>query len=307
MAQASEPIVPLRATPAAPVAPRACTPLRPGPLSVTPPEFAPAGGRYRVRAAERMVALLQVLAENDGRAKTLGETAHRSGMPESTALRYLATLSNTGLVEREGNGAEGRYRLGLGLFSLAARALGHLDVRAIALPYMQQLLERYQETVNLAVFRQRRLVIIEVLEGLRSIRQGARVGEQDRLRSTALGKAVLAIHTDDEALALLVGEPTDTMTLRAKRTDEAMLRELDAIRQRGYAIDDEESEVGLRCIGVALAQGHGRAVALSISGPSHLFSPDLAAEAGTVLAGVAAQLEHLIRDRALSSSRDTRI
>jgi IclR family acetate operon transcriptional repressor len=297
MAQANEPIVPLRAGLAAPGAPRAQTPLPPGPLSITPPEFAPSGGRYRVRAAERMVALLQVLADNDGRAKTLGETAHRSGMPESTALRYLATLSNTGVVEREGNGPDGRYRLGLGLFSLAARALGNSDVRAVALPYMQQLLERYQETVNLAVFRQRRLVIIEVLEGLRSIRQGARVGEQDRLRSTALGKAVLAIHTDDEALALLVGEPTDTMTLRAKRTDEGMLREVDAIRRRGYAIDDEESEVGLRCVGVALTQGPGRAVALSISGPSHLFSPDVAAEAGTVLAGVAAQLAHLMRDR----------
>jgi IclR family transcriptional regulator, acetate operon repressor len=257
---------------------------------------APAG-RYRVRAVERSVALLEVLADSDGRAKTLGETARRAGMPESSALRYLATLANEGIVEREGTGPDSRYRLGLGLFSLAARALGSSDVRALALPYMQELLERYQETVNLAIFRQRRLVIIEVLEGLRSIRQGARVGEQDRLRSTALGKAVLAIHPDDEALVLLVGEPTDTMTLRAKRTDEAILRELDATRKRGYAIDDEESEVGLRCVGVALPNGRGRAVALSISGPSHLFSLDVAAEAGSVLAGMANKLETVMRGR----------
>jgi DNA-binding IclR family transcriptional regulator len=246
---------------------------------------------------ERLVALLQVLAESDGRAKTLGETANRAGMPQSSALRYLATLASTGIVEREGSGTDSRYRLGLGLFSLAARALGSSDVRALALPYMQELLERYQETVNLAIFRQRRLVIIEVLEGLRSIRQGTRVGEQDRLRSTALGKAVLAIHSDDEALELLVGEPTDTMTVRAKRTDEAMLRELDATRKRGYAIDDEESDVGLRCVGVAVPNGRGRAVALSISGPSHLFSLDVAAEAGSVLAGMTSQLEHLMRGR----------
>ena len=265
-------------------------------LALPTDRCAPAG-RYRVRAVERLVALLQVLADSDGRAKTLGETAKRAAMPESSALRYLSALASAGIVEREGTGADGRYRLGLGLFSLAARALGSSDVRALALPYMQELLERYQETVNLAIFRQRRLVIIEVLEGLRSIRQGARVGEQDRLRSTALGKAVLAIHSDEEALALLVGEPTDTMTLRAKKTDAAMLRELDAVRKRGYAIDDEESEVGLRCVGIAVPNGRGRAVALSISGPSHLFSLDVAAEAGTVLAGMANQLEHLMRDR----------
>lgn len=162
---------------------------------------------------------------------------------------------------------------------------------------MQELLDRYQETVNLAIFRQRRLVIIEVLEGLRAIRQGARVGEQDRLRSTALGKAVLSIHSDEEALALLVGEPTDSMTLRAKRADEAILRELDATRKRGYAIDDEESEVGLRCVGIAVPNGRGRAVALSISGASHLFSLDVAAEAGSVMAGMAGKLEQIMLGR----------
>jgi len=120
--------------------------------------------RYGVRAVERTVRLLTALAEGDGRAKSLGELAHRARMPDPSALRYLATLVRLGLVEHEGSGAQGRYRLGLGVFILGERALGNLDVRAVAIPHMQRLLERYQETVNLAVFRQRRLLIIEVLE-----------------------------------------------------------------------------------------------------------------------------------------------
>ena len=189
-----------------------------------------------VKAVGRTVQLLWALAENDGRLKALQDVARRAGMPEPTALRYLNTLVGLGMVEHEGSGADSRYRLGLSLFSLAERALGNLDIRAVALPYMQHLLDTYQETVNLAVFRQRRLIIIEVLEGLRAIRQGGRVGEQDRLRTSALGKAILATYSDDEALVLLHGQPLDKTTPKTIITDNAMLRELcrrPAARLRG--------------------------------------------------------------------------
>ena len=81
----------------------------------------------------------EVLAESAGRTKTLSEVAHLSGIPESSALRYLATLAGRGVVEHDGNRADSRYRLGIALFSLAERALGNTDVRALALPLMQGL------------------------------------------------------------------------------------------------------------------------------------------------------------------------
>ncbi len=229
--------------------------------------------RYWVRAVDRTIELLEVLAESDGRTKTLSEVAHLSGMPESSALRYLATLAGRGVVEHDGMGADSRYRLGITLFSLAERALGNTDVRALALPLMQGLLDRFQETVNLAIFRQRRLVIIESLEGLRSIRQGARVGEQDRLRSTALGKAILAAFADNEVLTLLRAEPVERLTARTITGNDAILDELGVVRDRGYAIDDEESEVGLRCVGVAITSRPGphtpcRSAARPTSSPS---------------------------------------
>ena len=246
--------------------------------------------RYWVRAVDRTIQILEVLAESAGRTKTLSEVAHLSGMPESSTLRYLATLAGRGVVEHDGNGADSRYRLGIALFSLAERALGNTDVRALALPLMQGLLDRFQETVNLAIFRQRRLVIIESLEGLRSIRQGARVGEQDRLRSTALGKAVLATYADNEALALLRAEPVERLTVRSITNNDAMLDELRVVRERGYAIDDEESEVGLRCVGVAITSRPGPAYAMSISGPANILSLERVHEAGPALARVGLEL-----------------
>ena len=247
-------------------------------------------GPYWVRAVDRTVQLLRTVAEDGGRGKTLREVARRAGMPEPSALRYLATLAELGFVEHDCGGEQGRYRLGFGLFSLAERAIGNPDIRTLAFPHMHRLLERYEETVNLAVFRQRRLVIIAVLEGLRSIRQGARVGEQDRLRSTALGKAILATHDDKEALALLRTEPLEPCTPRTITTDDAMLKELRAVRRRGYAVDDEESEVGLRCVGVAIPGRSGQPFGLSISGPSHLFSREVVREAGPVLCEVKRKL-----------------
>lgn len=241
------------------------------------------GPRYSVRAVERTVQLIEALTASGGRPKTLTELAQRAGMPEPSALRYLATLARLGLAEQEGKGAQGRYQPGLRLFVLAEHSLGKSDIRDIALPVMRRLLDRYQETVNLAAFRQRRLVIIEVLEGLRSIRLGARVGDEDRFRSTGLGKAILATLPDKEALEILKDENLGPCTHKTILSERAMRAELRAVRSRGYAIDDEESEMGLRCVGVAICGRRGATFGLSVSGPSHLFSLEVAKEAGPVL------------------------
>lgn len=246
--------------------------------------------QYFVRAVDRAMQLLEAVADEAGRGKTLSEVARRAAMPEPSTLRYLTTLEGRGYVEHVGTGEQGRYRLGLGVFMLAERALGNWDLRAIAMPYMQRLLDLYGETVNLAVFRQRKLVIIESLEGHRSIHQGARVGEQDLLRSTSLGKAVLALHSDEQALALLRDEEVKRSTPKTLLDDGAMLRELRTVRSRGYAIDDEESEIGLRCVGVAFRGRGDQKFGLSISGPSQLLTRDIVRKAGPVLCEVGREL-----------------
>ena len=247
-------------------------------------------GPYWVRAVDRTVQLLEVIAADGGRGKALAEAARRAGMPEPSALRYLSTLVRRGLLEREGKGEQSRYRLGLGLFR-AGRAGGEPARHAAYLrfPICDGWWSAYQETDNLAVFRQARLVIIEVLEGTRSIRQEARVGQQEQLRSTALGKAVLATCSDEEALSLLRLEVLEKATPHTINTDEGMLRELRAIRSRGYAVDNEEHDIGLRCVAVAIPY-RGQSFGLSISGPSHLFSREVVREVGPDLCNVGGEL-----------------
>jgi IclR family transcriptional regulator, acetate operon repressor len=264
------------------------------------------GVRYSVRSVERTVQLLNALADGRGRPKTLTDLAQRAGMPESSALRYLATLSQLGLVERAGAGLQGRYQLGIGLFRLAEHAVGKPDIRVIALPFLRRLLDRYRETVNLAVFRQHRLVILDALEGLSTIRHAARVGDGDRLRSTALGKAVLATFPDEEAIEFLREENLPACTPNTIMSDGDMRAEFKLIRKRGYAIDDEESEIGLRCVGVSVLGTRGNVYGLSISGPSHLFTVSLAHEAGPVLVAAREEIERKLDPRRTLSSRRSR-
>ena len=203
-------------------------------------------------------------AFRDDRSLTQAEIARAVGLSDATTLRYLSTLISRGLLERE---ASGRYVLGLRLFQLGGRALGS-DPRRAALPLMQELADRFGETVNLAVWSQSRLVLIEAIESTRSIRRGASIGDTDSWHASALGKAILAELPEKEALDLIDAQGWDRYT-GATRTRWADTRkDLVKIRNRGYAIDDEEGELGLRCACAAIRDRQGRPrYAVSVSGP----------------------------------------
>jgi DNA-binding IclR family transcriptional regulator len=242
-----------------------------------------------VQAVDRTIRLLDALAATSAHGASLAELARASALREPTAMRYLATLARGGLAERDST--TGRYRLGLRVLVLGERALGDVDPRPIVLPYMEQLRRTYGETVNLAAFREDRIVLIEVLEGINSIRIGAHVGEQDLLHSTALGKATLASLPRERAVALLESCGMSSETRHTITTIEGMQRELDAVARRGYAVDDEEGVDGLRCVAVSIHDRRGHpAYGLSISGPATNFSHEQVAKIGPLLVAVGAKL-----------------
>ena len=242
-----------------------------------------------VQAVERTVRLLDALAETGGHGATLADLARASALREPTAMRYLATLARSGLAERDAT--TGRYRLGLRVLVLGERALGDVDPRPIVLPYMEQLRRSYGETVNLAAFREDRIILIEVLEGVGSIRIGAKVGEEDLLHSTALGKAILSRLPRERALALLASRGLSRETARTITSVPEIERELETVSRRGYAIDDEESLDGLRCVGVAILDRRGDpAYGLSLSAPARSLSRESVPKVGSVLAAVSAKV-----------------
>jgi DNA-binding IclR family transcriptional regulator len=211
---------------------------------------------------DRVVAVMRALRPEP---QSLAELSRATGIDEATMLRYLRSLVSHRFAERDEG--SGRYSLGAELIALSRLSARDLVPRRIALPYMERLVERYQETVNLAERRGDQLVVIEVVESPRSIRKGSSQGDPDLWHSSSLGKAILAHLPEHEVARLLEATPTPRLTPRTLVTPAELAEELERIRVRGYAVDDEESEADLRCVGAAIRDVHGRPrLALSVSG-----------------------------------------
>jgi IclR family acetate operon transcriptional repressor len=239
-------------------------------------------GRYSLESVARAARVLDALVA--GPAQLAG-VARDTGLSQATALRYLSSLEEQGLADRD---QEGRWRLGLRLFQLGQRALGSRDPRAAVLPVMHELLERFHETVNFAVPIGRDLVIVETLESSLSIRHGSRVGERDLWHSSAVGKAILAGLAREEARAVLAHHGSPRRTPHTLTTLPELEGDLAAVRARGYALDLEESDVGASCVGAAVCGPDGRPLgAISVSGPTSRVSDGALPAIGAAVAQAA--------------------
>jgi IclR family transcriptional regulator, KDG regulon repressor len=214
-------------------------------------------GKYLVEAVSRALDVLDSF--RDSEELTLNEINRRVGLTKSRGFRLLYTLAEHGYVEKDLEGTH--YRLGVKLFERAS----HLrrDVKRVAEPFMRQIHLRFNETVNLGVIHNGDVLYIDLLEPSRSFRMSAMVGSRMPLKSTSLGKAMLAFLPDGQGNALL------------SAAGRALKRELDLVRRHGYAIDDEENEPNVACIGVPILDRTGYAVAaMSVSGPVARILPN---------------------------------
>jgi IclR family acetate operon transcriptional repressor len=214
--------------------------------------------------SDRLVAVIESFLARP--RQTLSEVAAACEMEPSTATRYLRQLVEHGWLERD----EMRtYTLGVRLIEIGQAARMARPLRGTVLPHMRELLARFNETINLAVHRSGEVVIIEALESGRSIRRGATIGDRDDWFNSSLGKSILAHLPHQQVLDLLAAHPPVRRTENTLLDRESILTALAQVRMRGYALDDEESEIGLKCVGVPLRDNHGHySHALSISGPT---------------------------------------
>ncbi len=241
--------------------------------------------RYRIDAVDRAIAILEALGQDAPLSQA--QLARATKLSEATAFRYLNALGRHDLVERDPE--SGRYRPGIGLFQLGQRALANRDPRLIALPIMRGLLERFGETVNLAMRWGNTLVLIDGLESERSLKRGATVGERDAWHASAVGKAILAHLSEVEVRTIVSDSGLAARTPGTITAIKALLEELARIREIGYAVDNEEGEQGLRCVGAPIFDRTGApAYALSLSGPSARLSLDALTPIGEELAAAAA-------------------
>jgi DNA-binding IclR family transcriptional regulator len=249
---------------------------------------------YNVRAVERA---MQILSSFDGQHAELGvsEIAQATGLHKATAHRILMTLFNGGFLERTADGE--RFRLGLQLVELGLGALRNLDFRRAAFPYMQQLVERFQEICTLSMFDRGQVLYVEVVHSQRSLTIAARVGRHLPAHCTASGKVLLAF------LPAEVAEPVSNAPLAVYTektiTSPARLREeLEVIRQRGYALADEEFEVGIWAISAPIRDMDGNVIAaMSIPVPTNRLRPERIPELAQALLEAASAISTHGRQR----------
>jgi DNA-binding IclR family transcriptional regulator len=224
----------------------------------------------KVQSIERAVSILRSFTEAEPELRVT-VLAGRLGLHKSTVSRILATLQQEGLVDQ--NPETGKYRLGLGLISLAGVALGRLDVRGVSQPYLNRLVEVSQETVNVTVMDGRECVNIERVASPKPIRYVGWIGRRTPLHCTAAGKVLIAEISEEKRYSLL----PSPLTAYTDRTiiDVSMLdRSVNQTRKQGYAIVHEEFEEGFSAVAAPVYDLSGAvAGAISISGPSYRLGP----------------------------------
>ncbi len=241
-----------------------------------------------------MIAVLDALEQ--AHDQSLEQVARGAGLSESTALRYLMSLSKHDFVER--NVRTGTFRLGLRLFRLGTLAVDRRDVVGIARPAMELMLKSFGESVNLATRQQGTIVLISVLDSPNPVRKGSRAGETDAWHSTGLGKALLAAMPEAEARDILDGIRLTRFTPNTLASPEQLWKDIESTRARGYAIDDEESNEGLRCVATAIRDHDGNATyAISVSGPKSRMSYSRIQEIGHALSERAAEVSNHLGHR----------
>lgn len=224
-------------------------------------------------SVERALSILECVAEETN-GLTNSEISRRLKIPKSSASYLLRTLEYRGYLRRSDD--DGRYRLGLKVLGLGHRALSGMDLRRIALPTLMKLVEGTGLTAHLAILDHGRAVYIERAEHPGFIKMNTWVGRDLPVHSTSVGKAVLAYLPQQECDALLEKEGLTQQTDKTITSRSEFLEELKNVRTRGYALDDEENSLGVRCVAAPVFEAPGRArAAVGVSGTTVQLTREL--------------------------------
>jgi DNA-binding IclR family transcriptional regulator len=220
---------------------------------------------YKLQAIDRAVVLLDLLGRSDV-PMSLTAISTQLNLHKSTVQRFLRVLEGHHLVNFNTNG---RYTLGLRLNDLGNQALQQFDIRDRALPHFRMLVAEIKETGHLCVMQRNAVVYLDKIAPTRSVCMTSRIGMTNPIHCTSVGKALLAFSSPEVREDVLAHIKYERLTQKTHINRRTLLRDLDIVQRRGYALDDEEIEEGVRCIGAPILNGNGRPVAaISLSGPT---------------------------------------
>jgi IclR family acetate operon transcriptional repressor len=243
-----------------------------------------ATGGTKVSSASTTVAkaiyIVEILASKADVGISLAELSSLIKMPKSSTHRYLVTLQELGLAERKDGD---RFCLGAKVIEIAGIFLAKSDLRNESLVVMNELAEKTGETIHLAVPSGREVVYISKIESPHALGLSSHIGSRLPMYCTSLGKAILAF-SNPELLEAVLSDKLEARTSQTKLSPAALRAELVIVRSQGFALDDEENEPGIRCVGAPVLDYSGKAIAaISISGPCERITLERAMQLGPLV------------------------
>lgn len=215
-----------------------------------------------IQSVERAIWILQCIERH--RELHINEISELLQINKSTVTGLIRTLQAYKLVAK--NPQTGKYALGHELFRLGSSV--ETDLRSLVKPYMDQLSDEFHETVNFMLYDGDAVLRLVKLESLYSLQNATKVGQRQPLHLSSGGKAILATFPDAKVRSILENTEFVRYTENTLVTVKQVMAEVEQIRKDGYAIDNEETERGLVCIGVAICS-NGQAIgSLTVSGPT---------------------------------------
>ncbi len=212
----------------------------------------------------RTLSIFELLSQSR-QGMSLQDLSRELHVAKSSVHCILVTLERCGYVRR--NERTSRYTLALKLFSLANSALNNVELRDRAAPFLRGLVERTRLAVHMAILEGSEAILIERVEPSGVARPATWIGKRMDVHCTAVGKVLASILSDEELTELIRKRPlirhNDNTIMSLKKLKEDLQR----VRARGYAVDDEEEEIGMRCVGCPVLDANGKTIAaISVTG-----------------------------------------
>jgi DNA-binding IclR family transcriptional regulator len=240
--------------------------------------------QYRIGSLERALLVLDTLAELPD--ASVAELAQLLGVAKGSLFRHLKVLEANDYVQQSPETK--RYSLGPRLLYLGHAARAQSRLPEVAVPLMTALRDRFNETVHVGVLSRGEVVHVEVVPSTHPVKMAAEVGDRTWAHVSGLGKVLLAWGDDDAIESVLRERGLPALTERTIVDRATLDVELERVRSRGYAIDDEESAYGLRCVAAPVRDGRAVVVgALSLSSPAERLSLEAAEQAAAVVIATA--------------------
>lgn len=229
--------------------------------------------RKHIQSLTRAIDIIEFISRN-GNSASLTQISQNLGLSKSTIHGLISTLEDFNYIYQDQS--TGIYQLGIKLFEMGQVVYSSMDLRAIAHPILTELSQKYQETVHLALLSGSEVVYIEKVDSSRSIRIISEIGGRNPTYCTGVGKVLLSGLSDSEVEKII--ETTGMKKLTPNTLDNLadLKANLAEIRQKGYANDLEEIEVGLRCVAAPIRNHLGVIIAaISLSGPTNRISDEM--------------------------------